>query len=130
MRGIHSGAHQVGKICRDGQEDCRVYQWLMAHGDESDGRADACAHQAKLAVTLEFEPLQASADVTNGLAIGLERETDIGTNKMVGAFTAGNHAAIVIRHGKTQGGDYPAIEPRGNFYMCGPRAIGLQSDTR
>ena len=46
----------------------------------------------EFAVALEREPLQAAAHVEHGLAIGLQREADIGADQMVGALVAGNHA--------------------------------------
>ena len=45
---------------------------------------------------------------------------------MIGALVSRNHAAIVIRHGKTQGGNSQAIEPQANFHLHVPFGIPLR----
>ncbi len=91
------------------QKRSRVRQRFVRHGDGADGGADAGADDAELAVALLRQPLQAAPGIHYGLAIRLQRQADVGSDKRVGALMAGDGAAVVVGHGQTEDGDAHAI---------------------
>ena len=108
------------------QENSGADKRVVRHGDESDRRTDTGAYQPQFSVALASKPLQASAHVENGLPVGFEREADIGAHEVVGPLVARNHSPVVIRHGKTQRGNSPAVEPLTNFHLYVPFGIPLR----
>src|SRR5450432_821583 len=90
--------HYVGNICRCMIERSNAQPRLMRRGDEGIARPQARAHDAELAVALRFEPVDATANVDNALAHGVERASNVGGDGVVGASDLGGHANVVVRH--------------------------------
>ena len=85
---------------------------IVHEGDIADGRAEARTEDAQARVTLLLQPTKAATRIVNRLAIGLDRQTDIGTADLVGALVPLGHAPIVIGHAHFQSRD---SEPRHPF---------------
>ena len=113
----------VSKIGRHVQERRRAQGGLVAHGDESDGGADAGAENTEAAVALLFEPAQGAAHVEDGLAVGLHRQADIRADQMIGARMPGNRAAVVIRQAHFDRGDAERFSQRQTFCCSSHRAF-------
>jgi len=101
-------------------------------GDIADRRADAGTEDAELGIALLFEPVEAPAGVLDGLAIGLEREADIGAPDLVGAFVAVGHAAVVVGHAHLEDGMPRRLNPVAETVLAVPFGvpIGEEEDQR
>ena len=56
----------------------------------------------EVAVALLLQPKESAASIENRLAIGLQRESDIRSDEIVGALVSGDRAPIVIREREPQ----------------------------
>ena len=72
--------------------------------------AEAGAEDAEVSVALRLKPIDAAADIDNGLAAGGEGAADVGADRVVGALKLGGAANVVVRHGEAQGRNAHAIE--------------------
>src|SRR5713101_2957502 len=124
----HALADDVGVVGGDVEEAAGANAFVVDEGDVADGGADAGAENAELGVALLFEPMQAAAGVQNGLAVGLEREADIGAADLVGALVARGHAAVVIGHAHFQGGDPQALDPAAKAVLAVPLGVPVGKD--
>src|SRR4029077_17451163 len=97
MRGGHSLAYDFGEIGGDVEEAACAESVIVDHGDVAYRGADAGAQDAQSGKALLLEPAEAPAGVLHGLAVGLERQADVGAYELVGALVALSHASIMIR---------------------------------
>ena len=128
--GGHALADDVGEVGGDVEEAAGANAFIVNESDVTDRRADAGAEDADLPVTLLFEPVEATAGVLDGLAVGLEGETDVRAADLVGAFVALGHAAVVIGHAHLEDGDAQALNPMAETVLAVPFGVpvGEQED--
>src|SRR5258708_22364124 len=79
-------------------------------GDEGVTTSKRGAEDAKLFVALRFEPVDAAADVDDGLAAGFGGAAYVGADGVVGAFELGGAADVVVGLGEAETGDAEAVE--------------------
>ena len=79
--------------------------FIVNEGDVANGRTEAGAQDAELGIAPLFKPVEATARVLDGLAVGLEGEADVGAADLVGALVALSHATVVVRHTHLEDGD-------------------------
>ena len=72
-------------------------------GDEGVATAERGAEDAELLVALLLEPVEAAADVDDGLAAGLGGAADVGADGVVGALELGGAADVVVGLGEAEG---------------------------
>ena len=82
----------------------------MRGGDEGVAGAEAGAQDAELLVALLLKPVDAAADVDDGLAAGSDGAADVGADGVVGALELCRAADVVVGLGEAQGGDAEAVE--------------------
>ena len=102
MVGGHALAHHVSEVRGHVEEAAGAEAVVVNQRDVADRRADAGAQDAQAGETLLLEPAQAAAGILHGLAVGLEREADVGADQLVGALVALGHAAVVVREAQSQ----------------------------
>src|SRR5208337_1405817 len=105
-----SAPDDVGDVSGGVIEGGHAKTRIVRGGDKGVTGAQACAHDAELAVTLLLEPIKTAADVDHALPDGIERAADVGGDGIVGATDFGGHADIVIRHAQAQYGDAQHIQ--------------------
>ena len=79
-------------------------------GDEGVATAEGGAEDAELFVAMLLEPVEAAADVDDGLTAGLGGAADVGADGVVGALEFGGAADVVVGLGEAEAGDAEAIE--------------------
>ena len=72
-------------------------------GDEGVATAEAGSEDAELLVALLFEPVDAAADVDDGLTAGFDGAAHVGADGVVGALELGGAADVVVGLGEAQG---------------------------
>src|SRR5579875_54555 len=117
VNGGQAVCDDVSKITGNVQQGRSTNQRLVRSGDAGNARAEADAHNSERAVAARREPAQTAARVANRLAIGLQREPDVRTDDVVGAWMARNRAPVVIRQTQPQRGDAEAIEPAAKLHV-------------
>ena len=83
---------------------------VVGAGQEGVAGAEAGAEHAEVLVALLLKPVEAAADVDDGLAAGGERAADVGADGVVGALQLGGAANVVVGHGEPQGRDAHLVE--------------------
>ena len=84
--------------------------WVVSAGQVGVTGAETRAQNSEVFVALFFKPVEATANVDDGLATGHERAADVGADRVVGTLKLCGTANVVIRHGEPQSGDTHAIE--------------------
>ena len=79
-------------------------------GDEGVAASEAGAEDAELLVALLLEPVDAAADVDDGLAAGFGGAAYVGADGVVGALEFGGAADVVVGLGEAEAGDAEAVE--------------------
>src|SRR6202171_6348629 len=67
--------------------------------------------------------MEAAAGVLDGLAVGLEREADVGSADLVGAFVALGHTAVVVGHAHLEDGAAQALNPVAKTVLAVPFGV-------
>lgn len=82
------------------------------HGGRDEGVAGAerGAEDAELGVALLLEPVEARADIEDGLPAGGDGAANIGADGVVRALEFGRAADVVVGLGEAEGGDAEAVE--------------------
>ncbi len=101
---------------------------VVDEGDGANGRPETGAENAEFGEALLFEPAEAAAGILDGLAVGLEGQADIGAADLVGAFVAGGHAAIVVRHAHFEDSDSQALNPAAEAVLAVPFGVPVGKD--
>lgn len=100
----------------------------MNQSEKGKAGADAGTEDAEPRVSLGFEPAEGTADVEDGLTIGLKGEADIGGDEVVGPGMVGNGAAIMIGQAELDGGDSEKVEVTANGLLFFPARIPLSQN--
>ncbi len=72
--------------------------------------AEAGAEDAEVFVALRLEPVDAAADVDDGLTAGFGGAADVGADGVVGALELCGAADVVVGLGEAEAGDAEAVE--------------------
>ena len=88
----------------------QVEAWVEGGSDEGVAGAEGCAEDSELFVALGFEPIEAAADVDDGLAAGLGGAADVGADGVVGALELCRAADVVVGLGEAEAGDAETVE--------------------
>jgi hypothetical protein len=121
--GGHTLADHVCEVGGDVEEAAGTEAFVVDQGDIADGGADAGTEDAQARETPLFEPAEATAGILDGLAVGLEREADVGADELVGAFVALGHAAVVVGEAHPQHSDPDALEPLAQAALAVPFGV-------
>jgi hypothetical protein len=97
-------------------------------GDEGVAGAEAGAENAELGVALGLEPVEATANVGDGLAAGGDGAADVGADGVVGALELGGAADVVVGLGEAQGGDAEAVEESAEGVVADGVGVPLGQD--
>jgi len=82
---------------------------VVGRGDEGVAGAEAGSKDAELRVALGLQPVDATADVDDGLAAGGGGAADVGADGVVGALQFGGAADVVIGLGEAESRDPEAV---------------------
>jgi hypothetical protein len=123
MIGGHALADDVGVVGGDVEEAAGADAVIVHEGDVADGGANAGAEDAEFGETLLLEPVETTAGVVHGLAIGLESKADIGATDLVGALVAAGHTAVVVGHAHFENGDAHALDPVAEAVLAVPFGV-------
>lgn len=82
---------------------------IVGGGDKGVGGAERGAEDAELGVSLFREPIEAGADVDDGLAAGVDGAAEVGGDGEVGALKLSGAADVVVWLGQAKGGDAEAV---------------------
>ncbi len=126
--GGHALADDVSVIGRDVEKAARANCRVMNESDGADGRAKAGAEDAEFGVTLLFKPAKAAAGILDGLAVGLESQTDVGAADLIGALMTAGHAAVVVGQAQLQCGDPEAGNPFAEAILAMPFGVPVGKD--
>ena len=126
--GGHALADDVGVVSRKMEEAAGFDGGVVHKGDVADRGAETGAEDADARVALLLEPAEAAASVMDGLAVGLEREADIGTADLVGALVSEGHAAVVIGHAHFEDRDADALEPLAEAALAVPFGVPVREE--
>ena len=112
------------------QKRARAHGLVVRHGDRPDRGANARPNQAQPPVSLLSEPEQAAARVRDGLARGLNRESDVRTNQLIGPLMPRRDAVIVVRQREAQDADAELRQPAAEVDLAVPLGVpvGQQND--
>ena len=128
VAGALSGPYHVAE-CHGGViEGADLKARIHRGGDEGVAAAEAGAEDAELLVALLLEPVDAAADVDDGLAAGRDGAADVGADGVVGALELGGAADVVVGLGETQGRDAEAIEERAEGVVAEGVGVPLRHD--
>ena len=116
-------ADDIGVVSGDVEETAGADAFIVNEGDVPDRGSDAGAEDAELGIALLFEPVEASAGVLDGLAVGLEGEANVGSADLVGALVALGHSAVVVRHAHLEDGDAQALNPVAETVLTVPFGV-------
>jgi len=86
-------------------------------GDEGVAAAEAGAEDSEVLITLLFEPVDAAANVDDGLTACFGGAAYVRTDGVVGALEFGGAADIVVGLGEAETGDAEAVEERAERVM-------------
>jgi hypothetical protein len=130
--GGHALADNVSIVSGDVEKAAGMDALVVSEGDIADRGADAGAEDAKPAIALLLEPVEAAAGVLDGLAVGLEGEANIWAADLVGPLVAASHPAVVVGHAHFQHGDAEALNPAAETVLAVPFGIpvGEEEDSR
>jgi len=67
--------------------------------------------------------VEAAAGVLDGLAVGLEGESDVGAADLVSALVAVGHAAVVVGHTHFENGDAHTLNPAAETVLAVPFGV-------
>ena len=105
-----AGPDDVAELSGGVVEGADFEAGIMGGGDEGVAGAKRGAEDAELLIALLLEPIEAGADVDDGLLAGGDRPADVGADGVVGAFDFGWTADVVVGLGEAKGGDAEAVE--------------------
>jgi hypothetical protein len=130
--GGHALADNVSIVSGDVEKAAGMDALVVSEGDIADRGADAGAEDAKPAIALLLEPVEAAAGVLDGLAVGLEGEANIWAADLVGPLVAASHPAVVVGHAHFQHGDAEALNPAAETVLAVPFGVpvGEEEDSR
>ena len=123
MVGGHALADDVGVVGGNVEEAAGAEAFIVDQGYVADGGADAGAEDAELGVGLLLEPVEASAGVLDGLAVGLEGEANIRAANLVGALVAVSHAAVMVGHAHFEDRNAHALNPVAKAVLAVPFGV-------
>ena len=123
MVGGHALADDVGVVGGNVEEAAGAEAFIVDQGYVADGGADAGAEDAELGVALLLEPVEASAGVLDGLAVGLEGEANIRAANLVGALVAVSHAAVMVGHAHFEDRNAHALNPVAKAVLAVPFGV-------
>ena len=101
---------------------------VVGAGEEGVAGAEAGAEDAEVLVALILKPVEAAADVDNGLAAGGEGAADVGADGVVGALKLDGAADVVIGLGEAQGRDAHAVEDGAEGVVAEGIGVPLRHD--
>ena len=94
--------NHVGKISGGVVEDVDANARIVRAGQKGITRTQAGAEDAELGVSLLCQPIEATADVSDGLAGSVNGACHVRADGIIGAGELGGPADIVIRHAQPQ----------------------------
>ena len=128
VHGRETARDDVAKIVGDVKECSSPQRRLVAHGDEGYRRPDTGPENAQAVVSLPLEPAEGHSDVNDGLAIGLQSESDVRPDQMIAAGMAWNGPAVMIGEAHLDRGDSQAVQPATDVLLLLPARIPLGQD--
>ncbi len=110
VAGALAGPYDVSEPGGGVVEGADLEALVEGRGDEGVAAAEAGAEDAELLVALGFEPVDAAADVDDGLTAGLGGAAYVGADGVVGALELCGAANVVVGLGEAEAGDAEAVE--------------------
>ena len=101
---------------------------IVGAGEKGIAGAEAGAEHAEVLVALLLEPVEAAANVDDGLAAGHEGAADVGADGVVGALELSGAANVVVGHGEAQRRDAHAIEDGAERVVAEAVGVPLRQD--
>ena len=105
-----AGPDDVAELTGGVVEAADLEAGIVGGGDEGVGRAEGGAEDAELGVALLRKPIDAGADVDDGLTAGVDGAAEVGGDGEVGALELGGAADVVVGLGEAEGGDAEAVD--------------------
>lgn len=119
----HTLTDDVGVVGGEVEEAAGFDGGIVHQRYVSDRGTEASAKNTQPCVPLLLEPSQAAASVVDGLAVGLNREADVGATDLVGAFVPFGHAAVMVGHAHFQGSEADALQPFAQAALAVPLGV-------
>ena len=128
MAGALAGPHHIASPERGVVECVDLQARVVGAGDKRIAGAEAGAEHAELFVALLLEPVEAAANIDDGLAAGGQRSPNVGADGVVGSLQFRGAANIVEGLAESQRGNSKAIEQSAERVVAEGIRIPLRHD--